>query len=178
MPDKLISLPPLDHLQQHRRGSLTDPSLHSLLGPRPAANYVFGDTEPKQMRKILRSPSLDRDLDHHPRQNGLSSTSLSSSPHTSPHLSPQETPRAIRSTSTPTDSPPAPPSATTTTATTALVATPLQYVLLPALPSLPIIRPRTRPTPSSHMAQNAKCPPTAPATTSTPTSPVQAYRAR
>ncbi|KAG6378547.1 hypothetical protein JVT61DRAFT_12812 [Boletus reticuloceps] len=30
MPDKhnIISLPPLDYLQQHRRGSLTDPSLH------------------------------------------------------------------------------------------------------------------------------------------------------
>ncbi|KAG9317292.1 hypothetical protein JVU11DRAFT_1489 [Chiua virens] len=84
----LISLPPLDYLQQHRRGSLTDPSLHASTSgklslrsqtpsqpfpaPRPAANYVFGDTTPaqfhpdhstKQMRKILRSPSLDRDFD-------------------------------------------------------------------------------------------------------------------
>ncbi|KAG8218469.1 hypothetical protein J3R82DRAFT_4100 [Butyriboletus roseoflavus] len=83
----LISLPPLDYLQQHRRGSLTDPSLHASLrhqdhAPRPAANYVFGDTTApsdstiKQIRKILRSPSLDRDLDRppnsHSRSNGLS----------------------------------------------------------------------------------------------------------
>ncbi|KAG2141705.1 uncharacterized protein EDB93DRAFT_1089065 [Suillus bovinus] len=62
----VISLPPLDYLQQHRRGSITDPSLHAAsvnssagprhidgidfasraiiqLRPRPAANYTFGD---------------------------------------------------------------------------------------------------------------------------------------
>ncbi|KAG2118742.1 uncharacterized protein F5147DRAFT_565197 [Suillus discolor] len=62
----LISLPPLDYLQQHRRGSITDPSLHAAsanssaasrhidgidfasraiihVRPRPAANYTFGD---------------------------------------------------------------------------------------------------------------------------------------
>lgn len=75
----VISLPPLDYLQQHRRGSITDPSLHAasanssagprhIDGPRPAANYTFGDgggsthnSEPssKQMRKILRSPSAE-----------------------------------------------------------------------------------------------------------------------
>ncbi|KAF8845778.1 hypothetical protein BDN67DRAFT_961420 [Paxillus ammoniavirescens] len=76
----VISLPPLDNLQPQRRGSFTDPFLHAasshspalrhLDGPRPAANYVFGDSgtlsissEPsnKQMRKILRSPSAERD---------------------------------------------------------------------------------------------------------------------
>lgn len=75
----LISLPPLDYLQQHRRGSITDPSLHAasanssaasrhIDGPRPAANYTFGDgggsmhnseSSSKQMRKILRSPSTE-----------------------------------------------------------------------------------------------------------------------
>ncbi|KAF9221970.1 hypothetical protein BS17DRAFT_803136 [Gyrodon lividus] len=77
----VISLPPLDNLQQQRRGSLTDPFLHAASanssalrhvdgGPRPAANYVFGDSGPvsinsepssKQIRKILRSPSAERD---------------------------------------------------------------------------------------------------------------------
>ncbi|KAH7914351.1 hypothetical protein BJ138DRAFT_1170698 [Hygrophoropsis aurantiaca] len=67
-----ISLPPLEYLQQQRRGSITDPSLHaaSTDGPRPAANYVFGDSSgsvhnsessSKQMRKILRSPSTERE---------------------------------------------------------------------------------------------------------------------
>ncbi|KAF8450719.1 hypothetical protein L210DRAFT_3639767 [Boletus edulis BED1] len=92
MPDKnnIISLPPLDYLQQHRRGSLTDPSLH-VSAPRPAANYVFGDSgsesSSKQMRKILRSPSFDRDLDHSKhssRQNGLPSASSLSLPRTFP----------------------------------------------------------------------------------------------
>lgn len=75
----VISLPPLDYLQQHRRGSITDPSLHAasanssagprhIDGPRPAANYTFGDgggsthnseSSSKQMRKILRSPSAE-----------------------------------------------------------------------------------------------------------------------
>ncbi|KAG1754042.1 uncharacterized protein EDB91DRAFT_1101304 [Suillus paluster] len=75
----VISLPPLDYLQQHRRGSITDPSLHAASanlsagsrhvdGPRPAANYTFGDSgsstynsesSSKQMRKILRSPSAE-----------------------------------------------------------------------------------------------------------------------
>ncbi|KAG6332600.1 hypothetical protein ID866_6491 [Astraeus odoratus] len=106
-----ISLPPLDYLQQQRRGSVTDPSLHaasagpsaarqldgtdarpfppssrsrraiaSFAGPRPAANYVFGDSslsssssEPssKQMRKILRSPSPERDDGHLPNGKGV-----------------------------------------------------------------------------------------------------------
>ena len=141
MPEKnLISLPPLDYLQQHRRGSLTDPSLHAAQ-PRPAANYVFGDTSPeptsKQIRRLLRSPSQDRDIDHIRRPNGLSSTSLVPFRALPPPPS-QETPPATPSPSTP----PAPPSATTTTtATTVLVATPSQYVspshppLLPDRPS-------------------------------------------
>lgn len=93
-----ISLPPLDYLQQQRRGSVTDPSLHAaptgqsalrhLDGPRPAANYVFGDSslsnsnsEPssKQMRKILRSPSPDRDHGYPANSKGVTS------PHTSSH---------------------------------------------------------------------------------------------
>ncbi|OAX43492.1 hypothetical protein K503DRAFT_847156 [Rhizopogon vinicolor AM-OR11-026] len=77
----VISLPPLDYLQLHRRGSITDPSLHAasvnssagprhIDGPRPAANYTFGDSggsiyssesSSKQMRKILRSPSAERE---------------------------------------------------------------------------------------------------------------------
>ena len=79
-----LMVPPLSPHIPHRT--------HTHLAPRPAANYVFGDTassslhpEPssKQIRKILRSPSLDRDLDHHkstPRSNGISSTSLFSHP--------------------------------------------------------------------------------------------------
>lgn len=159
--------------------------------PRPAANYVFGDTsihqEPasKQMRKILRSPSFDRDLDHitnGTRPNGLSSTSLSPpSPAPPPSLS-QEIPPATRPTQTRTDTPLASLPAITTTATIALVATPLQYVPLRTLPCPPTpIRPRTRPTHSSPMAQNAKCPPTAklpPATTSILTYLAPAYPAR
>jgi len=112
-----ISLPPLDLLQQQRRGSVTDPSLHAVsagssvfrqldgtdaypiycapthivlfIGPRPSPNYVFGDSslanstsEPssKQMRKILRSPSPDRDYGHHP--NGKSALGSHTSSHT------------------------------------------------------------------------------------------------
>ena len=110
-----ISLPPLDLLQQQRRGSVTDPSLHAAsagssafrqldgtdaypiccspndislsIGPRPAPNYVFGDSslsntnsEPssKQMRKILRSPSPERDLGHYPNGKGAISAHTSS----------------------------------------------------------------------------------------------------
>ncbi|KAI6047181.1 hypothetical protein EDC04DRAFT_2556550 [Pisolithus marmoratus] len=113
-----ISLPPLDYLQQQRRGSVTDPSLHAAstgpsalrhldginilqpyhlvvprhspnhsTGPRPAANYVFGDgslsnssSEPsnKQMRKILRSPSPDRDRGHPANGKGVASPHASS----------------------------------------------------------------------------------------------------
>ncbi|KAI6113675.1 hypothetical protein EV401DRAFT_1982278, partial [Pisolithus croceorrhizus] len=72
-----ISLPPLDYLQQQRRG----------LRPRPAANYVFGDSglsnsnsEPssKQMRKILRSPSPDRDHGYPANSKGVASPLASS----------------------------------------------------------------------------------------------------
>ncbi|KAL4075859.1 hypothetical protein J3A83DRAFT_2061946 [Scleroderma citrinum] len=94
-----ISLPPLDYLQQQRRGSVTDPSLHAasagasafrqLDGPRPAPNYVFGDSSlsnnisehsNKQMRKILRSPSPERDHGHH--SNGKGATGHHTSSHT------------------------------------------------------------------------------------------------
>lgn len=94
-----ISLPPLDLLQQQRRGSVTDPSLHAvsagssvfrqLDGPRPSPNYVFGDSslpnntsEPssKQMRKILRSPSPERDYGHH--SNGKGALGPRTSSHT------------------------------------------------------------------------------------------------
>ncbi|KAF7332212.1 Transcription initiation factor [Mycena kentingensis (nom. inval.)] len=72
-------LAPLEFLQQqqHRRGSITDPSLHATTPrpapnpaffrpdkaePRPASPYVFGSAnhgEPSQLRKLLRSPSPD-----------------------------------------------------------------------------------------------------------------------
>lgn len=98
--------------------------------PRPAPNYVFGDSpsallpEPssKQIRKLLRSPSPDHVLDPTkptPRPNRLSSMSLSPS-RTLAHLSPQETPQQTQTTTTP----PAHSYANSTTATTAPVATP------------------------------------------------------
>ncbi|KAF9247050.1 hypothetical protein BU15DRAFT_38841 [Melanogaster broomeanus] len=121
----VISLPPLDYLQQQRRGSLTDPSFHaasvnssalrpidgrdsstifpvrnssygiSTIGPRPAANYVFGDSgaassnsEPssKQMRKILRSPSAEQDHGHRPNgKDNQSATQTNGTPSISDH---------------------------------------------------------------------------------------------
>lgn len=87
-------LAPLAYLQNQRRGSITDPSLHaahpgpkpslsqfhrphapvassglyeSYTDPRPSSPYVFGDATAQssesnlQIRKLLRSPSLDRE---------------------------------------------------------------------------------------------------------------------
>ncbi|KAJ7433847.1 hypothetical protein B0H11DRAFT_2120611 [Mycena galericulata] len=73
-------LAPLEFLQNQRRGSITDPSLHAtprqsinaqffrhdktnLSEPRPASPYVFGSAthaaDNAQLRKLLRSPSPD-----------------------------------------------------------------------------------------------------------------------
>lgn len=216
----LISLPPLDYLQQHRRGSLTDPSLHAAfrhadgarpspsppsyrshnLGPRPAANYVFGDTgassihpEPsiKQMRKILRSPSLDRDLDHPangrlpqstPRSNGLSSASFLSFPPTArTSFSRKHLPRPdqCRQRQTLPAHPYPPPRRQRRQLSSTLHRSESPHSLSLLVPRP--FRPRTPPTPNYHTAQNAKCRPTAkssPPTISIPTSLALACRAR
>ncbi|KAF7301702.1 Transcription initiation factor [Mycena indigotica] len=68
-------LVPLEILQNQRRGSITDPSLHATprqsvnphffrpekADPRPASPYVFGSAthDNPQLRKLLRSPSPD-----------------------------------------------------------------------------------------------------------------------
>lgn len=87
----ILPLAPLEYLQTHRRGSITDPSLHAAKQsqnfripadlssssstskdprdePRPSSAYVFGDatphvgaTESPGLRKILRSPSSEHD---------------------------------------------------------------------------------------------------------------------
>ncbi|KAJ6613442.1 hypothetical protein B0H10DRAFT_1805561 [Mycena sp. CBHHK59/15] len=76
-------LAPLEFLQNQRRGSITDPSLHatpkqninsqffrqhdknSLSEPRPSSPYVFGSAthaaDNAQLRKLLRSPSPEHD---------------------------------------------------------------------------------------------------------------------
>ena len=66
---QLISLPPLDYLQQHRRGSLTDPSLHASRLPDgtppfppypPQNSHTFSTTPRRKLRlwrhRILLSP--------------------------------------------------------------------------------------------------------------------------
>lgn len=87
-------LAPLEYLQNQRRGSITDPSLHAAsinsqllrhqhqnassvshdsanknpADPRPTSPYVFGNAtshiaeNSPQLRKLLRSPSLDHDI--------------------------------------------------------------------------------------------------------------------
>lgn len=90
-----VPLAPLEYLQNQRRGSITDPSLHAAApnpnakqninsqllrqqptagassahdaDPRPSSPFVFGDASVHtpdnntQLRKLLRSPSLDHD---------------------------------------------------------------------------------------------------------------------
>ncbi|KAJ6515892.1 hypothetical protein C8R45DRAFT_957989 [Mycena sanguinolenta] len=84
-------LAPLEFLQNQRRGSITDPSLHAtprqsinsqffrqdksnLQEPRPASPYVFGSAthaaDNTQLRKLLRTPSPD-----HARENSQGSSS-------------------------------------------------------------------------------------------------------
>ncbi|KAJ7700094.1 hypothetical protein B0H17DRAFT_1048551 [Mycena rosella] len=86
-------LAPLEFLQNQRRGSITDPSLHATPGPRqninaqffrqdktilaeprPTSPYVFGSAthaaDSPGLRKLLRSPSPG-----HPHENPTSSTS-------------------------------------------------------------------------------------------------------
>lgn len=77
----ILPLAPLEYLQNQRRGSITDPSLHAASNQRPTPNsqffrqandssagpsssYVFGDAtaipnENPALRKILRSPSAE-----------------------------------------------------------------------------------------------------------------------
>ncbi|KAJ6539349.1 hypothetical protein B0H19DRAFT_1178566 [Mycena capillaripes] len=78
-------LAPLEFLQTHRRGSITDPSLHATprqtinsqffrhdkSEPRPASPFVFGSaTDNNHLRKLLRTPSPD-----HSHENSQGSTS-------------------------------------------------------------------------------------------------------
>jgi hypothetical protein len=87
----VVPLAPLEYLQNHRRGSITDPSLHAATSssslrqivpahflrdtpdsyntdPRPSSTYTFGDASLHRMpdngsaiRKGLRSPSFEHD---------------------------------------------------------------------------------------------------------------------
>ncbi|KAH7887737.1 hypothetical protein F5I97DRAFT_1806207 [Phlebopus sp. FC_14] len=59
-PSPVISLPPLDHLDQLRRGSLTDPSLHAASASSPASRHLDGDHPPPVLHQMLTVPTAPR----------------------------------------------------------------------------------------------------------------------
>lgn len=76
-PSPVAPLAPLDFLQSHRRGSITDPSLHAAPSPDniPADHSPLPSDSAAQLRRLLRSPSVDTQpsdsSEKHHRQKGL-----------------------------------------------------------------------------------------------------------
>ena len=107
----VASLASLEFLQNQRRGSITDPSLHSFSSSkymsRPSSPYVFGDAtaEPSShLRKLLHSPSSEHRSISQEQLRNHSGTPISTPP--TPHSSPPPRFHPCRQRQTPIHKPP------------------------------------------------------------------------